>query len=1180
MDQVWLKDALRNIRSRFVSWLSIAIIVFIGTDIILGILFAGHSTKKHAENYYKEHNYKDLDLSSNFGAKESEIEDILRTEGVVDAEGLISMPGIMSYDGANRKLTILSATERISVPYAVEGRLPEKVGECAVCIDIANETGIKAGDTIMLSSDSDTLEDVLTEKNYTVTGIAGHPDYVSSGDGDFCILPLSSFDMSDILFDYTNVFVKADIPESIGALSSKYDGAIAGTEKALEEKTKVLGEERDKSLAQELDDKLADARAEADEKLGDAQKEIDDAQKEFDDKVAEAQKELDDAQKELDDAKETLDRELKNGAQKIKDGEKEYNDKVANGEKELEQAEKDMEKEINDTKFKLFDSMLQIDKNEKLLAEKEEEYKKAQERLESGKDEYNKGKAEYDSGVKQLGDELGSDSLNLLQSVISMMAGQGMLPEDTADEMVASLEAAKSASPLEKAKTIISVVESNSVTKELLHDAAHIDELKAAVSKLDAAKAKLDDARSTIKNGEEELEDARKELDQGWFSLEQAKKELADGQAAFAAEEPKARQKLADAKAEFEKQKEDGKKQLEDARKEYNTKKADAEKELADAEKELEDAKEEFKTKKADGEEKLADARAEYADAKKEAEEKLDDAESDIESAKETPCQWIIQTRNASAHFTVVKSMVDVVGQFCLLLTPMYSIVVIIVCFFTIAIMVEEQKAQIGTLKANGMYKHEIRRKYLIFGVSGGLFGVLLGYGGAYAYEAMILVSQKGRLNFGTVHHAAHIVPVVLMPVAVALVTAIAVYWSSEKLISCTAVGLISGNEPKRKEITKAGKNSNSNIYLNMIFKNLYTDLGRELVSVVIVMACVLLIAVGVTLNLAFAGSLDKQIGDVWRYDIKIVVSDTANDKEKEQVEDAIKGYEYTCVSNFGAIIQTDKKQIPAEAFCIDDREEFSRYYKVRDDKGRDVVIPDDSVLVSREMMQKDKLTKGSATTLITDELKVGRINIGDDYIQYVGKCIIMSKACYKAIYGKEAKSNCYLIKTGSVPIDDVYNELKTLGAVSAIDRSSEIRIKYKSYVDVFNAIVFLLIGFSALLAFMVLLNLSNILVLHRMREILTLRVNGYSNFQVILYLGGEVLVTTGLGLLMGVIIGIPFGVVAIMNMETAGFMYVRTPFAIAWVLGVLLVGLFAVIIYSIAFSKVKKIPLTDITKY
>ena len=89
-------DALRNIQKRFVSWLSMATIIFIGTSIILGLYFSCTALESTGFNYIEEHNFKDIDLACSLGIREHDIDNIQAVSGIKDAEGMISLAGQLS----------------------------------------------------------------------------------------------------------------------------------------------------------------------------------------------------------------------------------------------------------------------------------------------------------------------------------------------------------------------------------------------------------------------------------------------------------------------------------------------------------------------------------------------------------------------------------------------------------------------------------------------------------------------------------------------------------------------------------------------------------------------------------------------------------------------------------------------------------------------------------------------------------------------------------------------------------------------------------------------------------------------------------------------------------------------------------------------------------------------------
>jgi putative ABC transport system permease protein len=1187
MKETFLKDAVRNIKKRFVSWLSIVTIVFIGSSIINGLMFSSTSMLRTGEKYLEKHGFKDLDIACSLGVRSQDVSEILAIDNVVDAEGILSFDGQITGKGTSTGITILSRSQRVSVPYAVEGDMPKKAGECALNPELMEKMGVAVGDRVDIIASSSRLENILTQKEYLITGVAVHPDYMKVKMVDYCILSDESFDTKDTSFDYTNVLVTVDIPQKIRLSSRNYNESITKINRDINERLDILKQERIKTFREELDDEYRKAEDTALSELAKGRKEIDDGWAEFNDKISEAQKKIDEGEKEFKEGKEKAEKELAAGEKKIRDGEKEYETKIADGERQLADAEKKMEDELEAARFKLFDGMLQLDASEKLLKEKEKEYAAGVERLSKGKEELDKGWADYNDGVSQIDEKLSFDKLDEVIDLLKILRDE--VEKESArkriEQVVGWLEDYKQKGAVDRARSLLNLYDGlldgiDERIKEKIDEKIGVDDFRSGIEKLEDGKRRLDEAQRSYDDGKAELEEGRKLLDQGWYSLEQGKRELADGEAELARKEPEARKQLADAKLEFEKQKADGAKKIEDGKKTFAAKKKEALEELEKAEKELADGKAQFEEEKAKGEKELNDAEKKYVDGKKEAEETLADVKRQIDEAKETQCEWFVQTRRANMYFVEYRSYCDTLASISKVFIPLYAGIVIIVCFFTMAIIVEEQSKQIGTCKAFGMYKSETRRKYLLFGVTAAFIGALLGIGGGFGFERLICNSIGISFTFGTVTHDIGPLPVVLVTLGAALVTAVAVFWSSEKILSCSAVGLLSGNEPVKRGRSKASSSKGQSVYFSLIINNFFTDLGRETISVFIILVCCMLIGLGTTIKLAHYYALKNQVENIYRYDICMTMSDKSTEEEKEKALKAIEGYDHLELYKTGGILQTEDGQTLAAIYCTDDPERFVSFFCLQDKSRRAKELQSDGVMVTYEMIDKNKLYTGREVTLITGNLEMKKLTVADHFLIHVGKYAVMTSDYYKEVFGEEPEKNTWLIKTGDVDAHVAAESLKGLEGVSDLSLADELLDQKADMSRLYTVVVYVVIVFSIMLSFMILLNLSNILVSHRMKEILTMKVNGFSNGQVIGYLAREILLTTTLGLLLGLAVGIPATSVIIRNVESDGFMYLRKVYAAAWLLAVSCNALFALVINKVSFSRINRIPLTDITKY
>ncbi|MBQ7481523.1 MAG: hypothetical protein IJT80_06545 [Lachnospiraceae bacterium] len=1269
MRKIWLKDALRNIGKRIVSWLSIVTIVFIGTTLILGLYFGSATVTKAGNAYITGQNFKDFDISSNIGIKEDEIERVKNLEHINDAEGQISVAGIATKGENSTGITLISITDRISVPTVTQGALPSAPDECAVSYSALGKLGAKTGDEIEINISATRFEGILSNNRFRITGVASHPDYMVNIDTDYIVIPLSCFDTSGLSFDYSNILVDADITGN--TFKSAYKSLSGKIKEVLESEADSMLEVRSVSLNEELDKEYENAEHRVDEELEKGKSELDEATAQYNDTLADAKKQIEDGEKKLNELRAQGEEELAEAERKIEEGEKEYNTLSEDGEKQLADAKKQMEEELAKAKEELAEGYKELEQGEKTLNEKEAEYSEGERKLAQGKEELDKGLELYESALSQINGKVNAlridQMIGILKKISSTLSqtrdmidpadteiieitealpenkdievlsgdieverktwddltiesGEDPVDDVTKDdtpellndelitdeltepdddiilsdpisskieELIYRLENCKGKDTVSRCYAVLDIYDelTRTINREKLkefEDVVRISDFRTLLAKIEDGEKQLEDYRNKYELGKEQLNEARKKLDEGWSTYKEGKKQLEDAQAEFDSKEAEAQKQLEDARKEFEEKKADGARKLADARAQLEEKTKEGEATLKELEDELKKAKDEYAAGKADGKNKLADANRKYEDAKKESGEKLSELKTQLDEVRNSPLNSIVQTRDVNFPYVQTKSFISSLEGFFGAFTPLYASIIAIVCFFTMTIIIEEQKAQIGTCKAFGMYESEIMRKYLVFGVSAALIGALTGIGGAFVIERFLINTMKNNLAFPLDNTGHNIFMIILLPSLEVMITVIAVLWSCHRYIRCSAVGLISGNEPVARYRKKAGRSLSKSIYLNLIINNLFTDIGREIVSVVTIVMCVFLVGFGIDIKLAYEGALARQMHNIWQFDLTLTESGTITDEEKEVIKQELAPYDTLYLPITAGVISEGGSQVLTSMICVDDKDEFGRFYVLKDPKGKEINVFDDGVLVTREMEDKNSLSVGSTVSLVSGELTYSEVSVKGIFMLYAGKTMIMTKDYYMKQLGTAPVYNTYYIKINGTGADAaaLRNRLAELPGVSSAELTSNLRDRNLAVVSVYNSVVVIVILFSIMLSFMILLNLSNILVAHRMRELLTMRVNGFYNSQVIGYLAREVILTGLLAIVTALAVGMPVTGIIIKNIETDAFMFVRRPFILAWTASVMINVLFSVIINFIAFRKVNKVPLTDINKY
>ena len=749
MKNAMQKDFWREIQHTRSRFFSIMILVALSVAFLSGLKATAPDMKRTGDDYLDSLHLADIQVLSTLGLTDDDITAIRAQDKVEDAEGEYVIDAFASSDSLDAVVKVLSLTGRgINEVLLRDGRMPERADECVVEENMLSLMSIAIGDRITLTPGDD-LSDALAQDTYTVVGTVRSPVYLAVERGTstlgsgtvkaYLYLPREAFTLDY----YTAAYVRVSGAAEMTAFYSDYDDYIDTVIDELE----PFGDAR----SQLRHDDLVD---EATEKLDDAQRELDDAKAEADDKLGDAQKELSDARRKLDD------------------GWKDYYDG---------------QQELKDARVELDDAKIELDDGEMQYLNGMEEYENALDEYEKGRAEYEDGLAQYEDGVKELESgekelaagrrqlESGERQLNsLAKTVTDALAGTGSpyagAPEKLLEDLGRGDSAAIAATDgalggmraqltggIAQAQSKIDEMQDQLVTvntaidqlsqippeymtpeqKRMLAEAqAAKPQLEAGIATAQATKAELEENLSQLNsvsassiaankreldNGWSEYYSGEAELDAGRKELLDAKKQLDDAKAQL----NDAPAQLADAKKELS----DARKKLDDGWKDYY----DGEEQYADGVKELSDAY----TELTDGERDYRKGLREYADGKAEADEKIADAQEKITDARRKvadidSCEWYIFSRSYNPGYTGFGQDADRMANLASVLPIIFFLVAALVCLTTMTRMVEEQRVQIGALKALGYSRLSISRKYIGYGLLpslvGGVLGLVIGY--------------------------------------------------------------------------------------------------------------------------------------------------------------------------------------------------------------------------------------------------------------------------------------------------------------------------------------------------------------------------------------------------------------------------------------------------------------------
>ena len=1019
------------------------------------------------------------------------------------------------------------------------------------------------------------------------------------------------------------------------ALAEIQDGEkqIADGEKELAEALAEI-QDGEKQIA-DGEKELAEALAE----LQDGEKQLADAEQELADGEAEVLK----AEQEIADGE----AELAEAEKKIADGEaelKEAGEKLAAAEKELEAGEAELiareqemaagEAALAVAKEQLAAGRTELEAGKQILAQKEAEFKAAKEMLEANglplTPELLAAQAEL-TAAKNL---LEAKEAELLAGEQQLAASETEIALGKEQLALAKEQLADAREELEAGwdEVITGKAELRAATKEVEDGKTKLaegrEELEKAREELEAGRAEIASAKTELADGRKqyedglaeieqaklELEDGRKQYEDGLAELEQAKLDLADGRKQYedgVAEIEQAKLDLADGRkqyedgvAEIEQAKldlEEGRRQYEDGLAEFEQAKLDLEEgrrqyedgkaELAQARLDLEDGKKELedaRQKVADAKIEIADAKTEIEDGKKELEDgkqELADAKSELEEV-EVP-EWYVLDRGTVQQLVEYGSNTERVGNLGDVFPAVFYLVAALVSLTTMTRMIEEERTQIGTMKALGYGKGAIVSKYLWYSLSatltGGVLGVLVG---SYFFPWVIMKA------YGILYTN---VPYVLTPIQwnLSLVSVLIAVGCTmlATMSSCYREMMAAPAILMRPVAPPAGRR----VFLEYIkplwnalsfswkatCRNLFRYKKRFFMTIFGIGGCMALLLVGFGLRDSIMDIVKKQYKEVWTYDAYLSINDTKVSMEDKAHKNKIENQMFIQTKTMD--IESPETIVSATLFVPERLDDMEEFVNLRDRVTKEnYLLTKDNIIITEKLAKLLDVSEGDTIELYFDDVTKYSVTVDAVAENYMFHYVYMSAEYYHSLCKEAPEYNQLYLKTTELTEAEkeaFSGEMLTDNAVDSITYVEEMQESVAVMMQSLELVIVVLIVAAGMLAFIVLYNLNNINIIERRRELATLKVLGFYDMEVANYVYRENVLLTVLGTMAGVIMGLFLHRFVILTVEIDMMMFGRDIEWPSYVYSVLLTFVFAVVINAGMFYKLRKIDMVESLK-
>ena len=714
-------------------------------------------------------------------------------------------------------------------------------------------------------------------------------------------------------------------------------------------------------------------------------------------------------------------------------------------------------------------------------------------------------------------------------------------------------------------------------------------QLKAAKKKLNKAQKEIDSNAETLAAGQAELDanvaklnDSEAQYASGLEQYHSGARQIAENEAKLTSGE----QEIAENEAKLA----DGEKEIADNEKKL----ADGEKEITDNEKKLQDAVKDLKK----GEKDLADGKKEYEDAKKDAEDeiaenqqKLNDAKKELEDL-EMP-EWMVTDREDLPEYTDYGDNADRLRNIGQVFPVIFFLVAALISLTTMTRMVEEQRTQIGTLKALGYKKSAIAAKYICYAFFATLLGSVLGMLIGEKIIPYIIITAYGIMY----HNVANTISIDYQPgfaliasAASVVCTVGATLFASGKELQETPASLM--RPPAPKEGKRVLLERLTFIWKHLSFswkstiRNLFRYKKRLIMTVFGIAGSMGLMLVGFGIQDSISDIAAIQYRELQHYDGMVIEDSDATEEEHAELFEYMKENEQIAHCNR---VQMTKISAPKGSssvsiylFVPESLSEFAKDVTLKNRiTGETYELTDEGAAISEKTASLLGLKVGDMIPLKKGD-KEYKVRVAVITENYMSHYLYMTPRVYEQTFGEMPEYENIVFTMQEDCKDDLEMAgsriLANPGALS-ISYTSSLASQVDRMLSTLDAVILVLIVSAGMLAFVVLYNLNNINITERQRELATLKVLGFYDGEVSQYVLRENVILTVLGIMFGAVFGILIHRYVITTVEVDAVMFGRNIKPLSFLYSGILTSIFSIVVNGVMHFKLKTIDMVESLK-
>lgn len=1052
------KDIWLSFRQSKGRFLSIMFLMMLGSFALVGLKAASPDIENSANRYLSQMKMMDLAVMSDYGVSKADQKELNTIPNAQVEYGYFTDTVI---GDSSTSVRVFSQTTNISKFKLVSGHFPTKENQVALASFYQGK--YKIGDSITLNEEG-TNEYALKQHTFTVTGFVNSSELAST------ISLGNSNSGSGTLSAYAVVMPKTFQSSVYTVARLKYDDlkALNSFGDSYRKKVKQYENELEKLVADNGKNRLSEIKKQAQTKIADGEAKIQTSQQ----ALADAQQQLRNAQDQIDQKRSDL--ELAQGQLTEKEN------LLAQGAAQIAQAEQTLassKAKLDTAAAQLSSGWGQLNQMKTQLDQAASQLSAAKENVTNAQATLATAQAELEKGQMQL-----AAAKTDLQTKIAALQAQGIDPATVPEIVAAQTQLAQEEAKLNLARTELEKKQAEFQTglsqyksQEALYQAG-LAQYQSAAEALNAKQAEYDAGLAQYQNGQATLKNKQADYQAGQVRLAQAKQQIADGQAQL----DQAQATLNDKKTEYEKQ-------------------------------------------------------------KKDAETKIKNGQADIQKAKEEVAglsvpTYRVYTRRTfpgADEYTTTGNRAYGISAVGNAFPIVLYLVAALVTVTTMTRFVSEERTNAGVLKALGYRNQDVVKKFVVYGLVSSLLGTVMGsllgtYFLPYILGKTIFKTSTYpdlRLEFYWEISLIALLCSVLCGVAPAL------YIAHKELKEKPSQLLLPKTPTKGSKILLERIDF---IWRRLSFtqkvtaRNIFRYKQRMLMTIFGVAGSVALLFAGLGMSSSMEGMGNRQYGEIIKYDA--VISQKQHLKSDEQAAINHLLADKKIDKKRGIYQETFTKKIKGAkdeqslALFVTTGKDFHHFIELYDSQSKaSLHLSSHGAVISQKLATIMHVSVGDTFDLKSDEGKLYKIKVSGITEMYAGHFIFMNQDYYQTVFARKFQENAYLIKlkdSSSKNIQDTAAAFMKLTGVRAVVQNTGILEQIDVIVKSLGFVMQILTFASILLAIVILYNLMNINVAERIRELSTIKVLGFHNKEVTLYIYRETILLSVIGIIVGLFLG------------------------------------------------------------